>query len=530
MIFKFALGLGLAGVVKAEAHYTWETVSGALGCPAINTCVGMDGDLSAHGCDPVANDCYGGQCCWNTLEEAKANCGPWDACLSFWGPGNEHGHNGKYYARGEGFTGPLDGYGDEAMGYIKTASPLIKLPGVGCEGSMRLGAGGDFDSPESCLAAALENPACGNAIQFSEGYNYAWGCYCCPAEIVGFGENENWDTYFNGPLAKEPAKGCGTQAMNLGTEFDSPESCMAEALQTAECGHAVMFSESYNYAWGCRCCADEPQDFGDHENELWDSYVLATCARPPATETYTGWCSHEGSKYEYKDCDADGIPDHVCTDSAGSFGIIASGDSCVDTWPNGGVCQTAAPEETASPTPAETQAEVVEWSVVRSARGHINPRIATFCGLSTDTFHVDENIVSPHCIQHDAGAGWSLFNQDNVMVAGNYWCTEQITEDEINIEASYEASDCMLDDRRREEMEAPAVDDCGFDKISRDRKLCWRSTANTTCMHDGCVYTCSPVTFRNIETYQWKNLDDECADRRLESGLLKRLNVETSDE
>jgi len=74
---------------------------------------------------------------------------------------------------------------------------LSKLPGVGCTQSGLIGTGGQFDSPESCMAEALKKPECGSAIMFSEGYNYAWGCRCCAAENDGFAGNENWDTYFN---------------------------------------------------------------------------------------------------------------------------------------------------------------------------------------------------------------------------------------------------------------------------------------------------------------------------------------------
>merc|ERR1719499_1504920 len=66
--------------------------------------------------------------------------------------------------------------------------------------------------------------------------------------------------------------------------------------------------------------------------------VSVSCgARPSA------FCTHPGANYMFKDCDGDGISDHVCSDSTlGHFGVIQSSKSCANTWPNG-VCSTALP-------------------------------------------------------------------------------------------------------------------------------------------------------------------------------------------
>ena len=47
------------------------------------------------------------------------------------------------------------------------------------------------------------------------------------------------------------------------------------------------------------------------------------------------WCIHGGSTYEFKDCDADGFKDHVCSDSEGQSGVIPSSNNCESNWPNG---------------------------------------------------------------------------------------------------------------------------------------------------------------------------------------------------
>jgi len=59
-----------------------------------------------------------------------------------------------------------------------------------------------------------------------------------------------------------------------------------------------------------------------------DMFTGRSCPRPD------GWCSHDGAKYELKDCDGDGIPDPVCSDSK-HFGVRQSNAGCKDTWPTG---------------------------------------------------------------------------------------------------------------------------------------------------------------------------------------------------
>jgi len=57
--------------------------------------------------------------------------------------------------------------------------------------------------------------------------------------------------------------------------------------------------------------------------------ICKGCERP------SGWCSHNGSTYESKDCDRDGIPDHVCRDTNGYYGVIQSSKKCASSWPYG---------------------------------------------------------------------------------------------------------------------------------------------------------------------------------------------------
>jgi len=56
--------------------------------------------------------------------------------------------------------------------------------------------------------------------------------------------------------------------------------------------------------------------------------IGVVCARPK------GWCSHGGSTFLFKDCDGDGIPDPICTDSKGNFGVVKSSQNCRAEWPH----------------------------------------------------------------------------------------------------------------------------------------------------------------------------------------------------
>jgi len=70
-------------------------------------------------------------------------------------------------------------------------------------------------------------------------------------------------------------KGCKTQGRNLGTSFKTPEACLAKAKIDATCKDGnVMWAPKYNYAWGCRCCA-ETGGTKDHKNPNWEIYGSA---------------------------------------------------------------------------------------------------------------------------------------------------------------------------------------------------------------------------------------------------------------
>ena len=64
-----------------------------------------------------------------------------------------------------------------------------------------------------------------------------------------------------------------------------------------------------------------------------DFISVAECPR-----LYNGaWCTHPGSEYSKKDCDGDGILDHICQDNIGRTGTISLSQDCKTTWPSGSI-------------------------------------------------------------------------------------------------------------------------------------------------------------------------------------------------
>jgi hypothetical protein len=128
-------------------------------------------------------------------------------------------------------------------------------------------------TPADCAAAAMADGRCHSlgTIMFSHAYNYAWGCRCCTTSDRHFNSNANWDVYqvLNAPpIAPQPPTapplievpvvlvhagyGCASQAVHLGTTHPTAGSCAYAALQEPTCHHlgTLMFSHSYNHAWG----------------------------------------------------------------------------------------------------------------------------------------------------------------------------------------------------------------------------------------------------------------------------------------
>merc|ERR1712021_294731 len=71
--------------------------------------------------------------------------------------------------------------------------------------------------------------------------------------------------------ASKPGYSCegANQKKNLGTGFKTPQQCLAMGVADSGCGSSIMWSKSYNYAWGCRCCVPGAT-YTKHNN--WDIY------------------------------------------------------------------------------------------------------------------------------------------------------------------------------------------------------------------------------------------------------------------
>jgi len=146
------------------------------------------------------------------------------------------------------------------------------------------------------------------------------------------------------------------QGTNLGTPA-SVDECAASAA-AAGCD-MFMFSESYGYAWGCRCCAAKTQY---HNN--WSIYsvdsknTLRTTPRPTTAPT----SAHSCPTGYVADCEGSGPGGHCCPER-----WIGNGDcddhyefmkhcdlTCYDN--DGGDCVATTPGPTPEPTPEPTLA------------------------------------------------------------------------------------------------------------------------------------------------------------------------------
>ena len=74
--------------------------------------------------------------------------------------------------------------------------------------------------------------------------------------------------------------GCHTQGANMGTAYTFPSECAAAAMQDPRCHSlgTIMWSHTYNSAWGCRCCTTSLPFATNNAN--WDVYQAVM---PPAT-------------------------------------------------------------------------------------------------------------------------------------------------------------------------------------------------------------------------------------------------------
>ena len=67
---------------------------------------------------------------------------------------------------------------------------------------------------------------------------------------------------------------CKWQALNLGTNFNTPLQCADEAITRTECGEYFMWSAQFNNYWGCRCCTSGSGSAFGSTNSYWKVYRI----------------------------------------------------------------------------------------------------------------------------------------------------------------------------------------------------------------------------------------------------------------
>merc|ERR1711862_1072079 len=88
------------------------------------------------------------------------------------------------------------------------------------------------------------------------------------------------------PKLSRPNQACTNEKKNLGTSFANVEQCIAAAKVDPTCsGSEVMWSDSYNKWWGCRCCSEHatcPAESSEYyDNSNWDVYTYRECRTLP---------------------------------------------------------------------------------------------------------------------------------------------------------------------------------------------------------------------------------------------------------
>merc|ERR1712029_725705 len=99
-------------------------------------------------------------------------------------------------------------------------------------------------------------------------------------------------------MGSRPNQNCKNEKKNLGTSFANVEQCIAAAKVDPTCsGSEVMWSDGYNYAWGCRCCSENPscpaEESEYYDNNNWDTYTYRECRTIPDYITPNTACKYQ---------------------------------------------------------------------------------------------------------------------------------------------------------------------------------------------------------------------------------------------
>lgn len=146
----------------------------------------------------------------------------------------------------------------------------------------------------------------------------------------------------------------GHMFFKMGDDYSNIKDCEGQCMEDPKCtgftyhnwecqwrqGTLQMQSED-NY----KCLAKKTATVTEAEPEAApEGPANAECDRP--VSKWGTWCTHSGSTHSYKDCDGDGVPDHVCSDVYGQFGVVETNNGCKSTWPSGSCkARSILPEE-----------------------------------------------------------------------------------------------------------------------------------------------------------------------------------------
>merc|ERR1712106_98128 len=138
--------------------------------------------------------------------------------------------------------------------------------------------------------------------------------------------------------ASKPGYSCegANQKKNLGTGFKTPQQCLAAAVADSGCGSSIMWSDSYNYSWGCRCCVPGAT-YTKHN--LWDIYQVESPPKTYVTNWWhcfdrQGWCQASAGYMTglYRSDNLGGLKDDISrleeVSSADAPSYLSGGMSC----------------------------------------------------------------------------------------------------------------------------------------------------------------------------------------------------------
>ena len=138
-----------------------------------------------------------------------------------------------------------------------------------------------------CLILGIACARCETGTEACEGHGYdsdqCAAVGCCHFDDSGCWSDVGSEACDGGitALLLHADQACGAQGPNLGTGFDTVDACLEVALRTDGCGDSIMWSEPYNWAWGCRCCTNSEGGGANSNWAVW-TWHRSPPPRPPS--------------------------------------------------------------------------------------------------------------------------------------------------------------------------------------------------------------------------------------------------------